>query len=88
VFVYPISLKNEYFLKLDNKTIVFISMNGERNFFFTVCKYTCMTRVVIERLRIILVPLPVLYNHTNHLASMFCGPDMHSFVFYLLSIKL
>jgi hypothetical protein len=32
-----------------------------------------MKRVFIERLRIIVVPLPVMYNRTNHLASMFCG---------------
>jgi len=32
-----------------------------------------MKRVVIERLRIIVAPLPVMYNHTNYLASMICG---------------
>lgn len=55
--------------------------------FFTVYKYTHMTRVVTERLWIIIVPLPVLYNHTNHLASMFCGPDIHSVALYLLSSR-
>jgi hypothetical protein len=32
-----------------------------------------MKRVFIERLGIIVVPLPVMYNRTNHLASIFCG---------------
>jgi len=46
-----------------------------------------MTRVVTERLRIILVPLPVQHNHTNQLLSMFCGPDIHSVTLHLLSTR-
>jgi hypothetical protein len=53
----------------------------------TVCKYTHTTRLVLERLRIIVVHSPILYNDTNHIASIFCGPDVHSVVLYLLSTR-
>jgi hypothetical protein len=65
-----------------------LRLNEQRETFCTVWKYIDIIRVVIERLQITLVPLPALYNHTNHLASTLFGPDMHSVAVCFISARL